>query len=843
MDIDLDLYRHEIRVSTDPLVRLSALDISPDHPQRTFVFLHGFGGQALQWIFQMQKFSLQNRVIALDLRGHGLSDKPATGYDMPRAMTDIKTALDALRVTDPVVLVGHSFGGALATEFARAHPERVTHLVLIATAGEFRLNPLFRLGLNLPNWLLRLIGPLTRSWLSAPPHALKSCYHSNLNKWRGWDAFKSLSVPTLVIRGHRDAVFETAHFEQVAKNIPGAEDADIGVSGHMVMLERREAVDRAIERFLAGEGQVSSWRGSSKVIHKKSDTRETLKSQRPWLAHYEKGVPYTISVPRIPLHHLLRSAVRRFPNRAALHFEGARLSYRRLNHEANKFANALLGLGVGRGARVVLLLPNLPQMVVGFFGALKAGAVAVFMPPMTDPEELTQQIRDADASVLVALNLSAGLARQIQASTGLPHIILTDPADYLSLPKKMISRWRNRGLIVQGGIRWRHFMRGQDWHSPTLQVDPDDLAVIQYTGGTTASAKGVMLSQKNLVANALQTRHWMPVAVEGGERFLCVLPFSHIYGLTTALNVPVALGATMILKARFEIHDILKTIKKYKPTIFPGVPNMYVAINNFRGARKFGISSIKACISGSAPLPVEVQEAFEKLTKGKLVEGYGLTEASPVTHANPLGGNRKVGSIGIPLPSTEAAVVDLVHGRREVKTGQIGELVVRGPQVMLGYWRNESATREALTPDGWLRTGDVAQMDEDGYFRIIARKADMWYPVKIGASAKPPGITSSPKGKPAFPRDIEEVLYEIPQVKEAAVVAIAGHPFAFVIAGRERPTPDSVLAYCKRRLPPHLVPRFVIFMDDFPRTFIGKVLRRELAKRYEKYQSGEGRSI
>jgi long-chain acyl-CoA synthetase len=295
--------------------------------------------------------------------------------------------------------------------------------------------------------------------------------------------------------------------------------------------------------------------------------------------------------------------------------------------------------------------------------------------------------------------------------------------------------------------------------------------------------------------------------------------------------VPIALGAALVLKARFEIHDILNAIKKYKPTIFPGVPSMYVAINNFRGARKYGISSIKACISGSAPLPVEVQEAFEKLTKGKLVEGYGLTEASPVTHANPLGGNRKVGSIGVPLPSTEAAVIDLGNGHKEVKPGQIGELVVRGPQTMLGYWRNESATRESFAPGGWLRTGDVAQVDDDGYFRIVARKADMWYPDKSSTL------------KPAFPRDVEEVIYEIPQVKEVAVVAIAGHPFAFVIAGRERPAAESVLAYCKRRLPPHLVPRFVIFMEDFPRTFIGKVLRRELAKRYEKYQSGEGQPV
>ncbi len=830
MDIDLDLYRHEIRVSTDPLVRLSALDVSPDHPQRTFVFLHGFGGQALQWIYQMQKFSLQNRVIALDMRGHGLSDKPASGYEMPRLLADIVTALDTLRVTEPVALVGHSFGGALATEFALAYPKRVERLILIATAGKFKLNPLFRLGLNLPNWALQIITPFTRKWLSAPPHALKPFYHQTLSRWNGWDKFRELNVPTLVIRGHRDAVFEKTFFEEAARTIPGAEDADIGVSGHMVMLERREAVDRAIERFLEGESQ-RSWRESPIRKLNKKNGRDALLKQRPWLAHYEKGVPFTISVPRIPVHHLLRSSVRRFPNRAAIYFEGARLSYRRLNHEANRFANALLELGVGKGARVVLLLPNVPQMVVGFYGVLKAGATAVFMPPMTDPEELIQEVKDADPSVLVTLNLFAGLAKQIQTNTGLPHIVLTDPADYLSQPKRLISRWRNHGLTVPGALRWHRWMHTQDFHSPTLEVSPDDLAVIQYTGGTTASAKGVMLSHRNLVANALQTRHWMPAAQEGRERFLCVLPFSHSYGLTTALNVPVALGASLILKARFEINDILKSIKKHKPTIFPGVPRMYVAINNFRGVRKFGISSIHACISGSAPLPVEVQEAFEKLTRGRLVEGYGLTEAGPVTHANPLGGNRKVGSIGVPLPSTEARVVDLTNLHREVKHGQIGELAMRGPQVMLGYWRNTEATKQTLTDDGWLLTGDVAQRDEDGYFRIVARKADMWY----ASRAKP--------GKPAFPRDVEEVIYEIPQVKEVAVVAVAGHPFAFVIAGRERPAPEAVIAYCRRRLAPHLVPRFVIFMDDFPRTFIGKVLRRELAKRYEKYQTGEGRAV
>ncbi len=823
MDIDLDLYRHEIRVSTAPLVRLSAIDISPDRPQRTFVFLHGFGGQARQWMYQLQKFSLENRVIALDLRGHGLSDKPSGGYDMPTLLADIETALETLKVNSRFVLIGHSFGGALATEFALAHPDRIEGLVLMATAGEFNLALLFKLGLNLPNWLLRLIGPLTRNWLSAPPHALKPFYHTNLSKWIGWEKFAQLQVPTLVIRGHRDLVFDRPLFEKVAQSIPGAEEADIGVSGHMVMLERREAVDRAIERFLGGESR-RSWRDDRPATVKSG--REALRRERPWLAHYEAGVPYTVGIPNITAHHLLRSAVRRFPLQTAIIFEGRKLSYRFLNHEVNRFANALISLGLGKGARVVLLMPNLPQMVIGFFGTLKAGMTAVFIPPLTAPEDLINIVRDVDASLLVTLKPAAGLARQVQASTDLPHIVLTDPGEYLSFVKKWISRWRNRGLTAPGAIRFRRWLAGQSPRSPAVEVSPEDVAVVQFTGGTTGAAKGVMLSHKNLVANALQTRHWMPEAREGKERFLSVLPFSHSYGLTTALTVPVTLGATLVLKPQFVVKDVLESIRKYRPTIFPGVPSMYVAINGFRGVRKYNVRSINACISGSAPLPVEVQEAFEKLTKGRLVEGYGLTEASPVTHANPLGGNRKVGSIGVPLPSTEARIVDLASGRREVEAGQIGELAVRGPQVMLGYWKNPEATRKVLSADGWLLTGDVAQMDEDGYFRIIARKADMWYPEK----SEQPGLS-----RPAFPRDVEEVIYEIPQVKEVAVAAVAGHPFAFVIADRDAPTSEAVIAYCKRRLPPQLVPRFVIFMDDFPRTFIGKVLRRELARRYEKH--------
>ncbi|HND49352.1 MAG TPA: alpha/beta fold hydrolase, partial [Anaerolineales bacterium] len=775
-------------ISSDPLVRLSAIDVSPASPKHTIVFIHGFGGKAEQWQYQMQKFAMDNRVIALDMRGHGLSDKPSTGYDMERIQLDLETALTQLKVSTPFVLVGHSFGGAVVTEYALKHPDHIEKLIIIATAGEFRLSPLFKLGLNLPSSVLRLIGPFTRKWLHAPPHALREFYHSNMAKWRGWDRFAQLTVPTLVIRGHRDIVFDRPLFEKVAASIPGAEDADIGVSGHMVMLERREAVDRAIANFLKGDAK-KSWRDKSFIIPRTQ--RDDLKTERNWLNHYEEGVPYTVDVPRIPAHHLLRSAVRRFPNRTALFFEGAKMTYRELNHEVNRFANALLAQGIGKGARVVLLLPNIPQMVIGFYGTLKAGGAAVLIPPMTEPEELIRQVKEADASVLVTMSTWAGLAKQIQEGAGVPHVVLTDPGQYLSLPKYWVSRWRNRGLDFHNALHWNRWLDQQDTKSPGTDVQSDDMAVIIYTGGTTGQSKGVMLSHRNLVANALQTRHWLPGASEGRERFLCVVPFFHSYGMTAALNVPVSLGSALILKPQFKTLDVLKSIKKYKPTIFPGSPSMYVAINNFPGVRKYGISSIKACISGSAPLPMEVQEAFEKLTKGKLVEGYGLTEASPITHANPLSKNRRLGTIGVPLPSTEAVIVDLVSGRKEVDHGQIGELAVRGPQVMMGYWKNDAATKQVITDDGWLLTGDVAQMDEDGFCRIIARKADMWYPEKGGKD-------------PAFPRDVEEVIYEIPQVKEVAVVAVAGSPFAFVIAGKEKPSPEAVIAYCKRRLPPHL---------------------------------------
>jgi long-chain acyl-CoA synthetase len=314
-----------------------------------------------------------------------------------------------LKVKGKFVLIGHSFGGAIVTEYAVKHPDRVERLVLIATAGQFKLQTTLHLALSLPVWLLRFAYPFMRKWLFAPPHALRAFYADNLSKWSGWEKFKSIQAPTLVIRGHRDIVFECPLFEKVAGSIPGAEDADIGASGHMVMLERRDALNRSLERFLSGEGQ-RSWRESASSPQKIKSGRDALRRVRPWLENYEQGVPYTVGVPNIPLHHLLRSAVRRFPNQPAIFFEGSRLSYRRLNHEASRFANALLALGVGKGARVVLLLPNLPQMVVGFYGVMKAGATAVFwVMSMPSSVALPSLGRICPVSILTVVVLPAPL--------------------------------------------------------------------------------------------------------------------------------------------------------------------------------------------------------------------------------------------------------------------------------------------------------------------------------------------------------------------------------------------------------------------------------------------------
>lgn len=824
MQVDLELYREELLISENPPVRLSYIEVAPEKPVGTIVFVHGYGGYAMQWQNQLKAFSDNYRVIAYDLRGHGRSDAPNSAYTMAEMQADLDALLKGLNVECPFILVGHSFGGAVVTEFAHRRPQDVSHLVLIATTGEYPLLGPAVWALRLPLAILVPIRRMVRKQLAAEAHVLRNLYFNTMSRWNGWSMFRDLRMPVLVIRGERDQVYPTAVFEEVARTIPNAEDVNIGVSRHLVPLERAEAVNRAIGRFIGGDVDEPSWWGG-----KRSNT--ALLASRPWIKHYEQGVPVMLGLPNRPLFRLLHSAVRRFGNCPAVVFAGRTLSYKQLDAEANRLANALRSLGVEKGSRVMILLPNTPQFIIAYYAILKAGGVVVSTSPVNERDELQRQISDSQSEFLITLTLFADTARHVLANTGLRGVIFTAIKDYMSLRNRTLftlfreakENHRLPGGPQKGEHLWRDLLRAHPPARPQVDVDPDMVAVIKYTGGTTDKPKGVMLSHRAVLANALQTRHWIADLREGYETVMAVLPFSHSYGMTAAMNVPIALGAKIVILPTFVTADVLKHIRRYRPTLFPGVPTMYMAINQFKGVRRYGIHSIKACISGAAPLPVEVQEAFEKLTRGRLVEGYGLTEASPVTHSNPLRGLRKVGSIGIPMPATEARIVDLVTGE-PLPAGQIGELAVRGPQVMLGYLGKHD-DEQPLTPDGWLLTGDIARMDEDGYFQIISRRKEMILAGKFQV----------------YPRDVEEVLYEHPGVKEVAVVGVgvAGTNGEQRIRAYVVPRPgttltaEELIALCKRRLKEYAVPWEVEFRPELPKSFVGKVLRRLLVEETE----------
>jgi long-chain acyl-CoA synthetase len=816
--LDLDLYRKEVVVSNKPLIRLSVIDAGRSPAERTLLFLHGFGGFAMQWEHQLCEFAEKNRIVALDLRGHGWSDCPASAYTIDELMGDIEHMVEALHFPRKFVVLGHSFGGALAATYAVKHPDRVERLILVSTSIDFSLNPLLKFALYLPVAVGEPIRAMFPKALAAPAFVLKAMYHHALKQWDGHDLLTRVRAPTLVIIGHRDLVFKQSSYDAVPDRIPGAQLAKIPVSAHLVQLERPDAVNRAISRFLGGG---VSWReGREREIL-------DLVKHRPWLKHYEPDVPFTIAYPSQPFFRFLDSAARHHPRNRAIVFYDHVLTYRELNDAVNRFANALIDLGVKKGDRVALLLPNSPQMLIAYYGALKAGAVVVSMSPLFSAEELAQQIGDSGAETIVTLSLFHNLIRKVKPNTPLERVIVTNIKEYFSPLRRAlftIVRDAREGHRIdlrdeENTCAWQDLLARASNASPSVEIAPDDLALIQYSSGTTDLPKGVTLTHANIVANTVQVRHWMTDIDEGEEIVLGVLPFSHSYGMTTCMNLGISIAATLILLPTFSTREVLDVIAHYRPTLFPGVPTMYVAINNYPNVRRFRLKTIRACVSGAAPLPLEVQEAFEKLTRGKLVEGYGLTEASPVTHANPIYGQRKTGTIGVPLPDTDAKIVDL-QTRADVPIGTIGELAVRGPQVMRGYWNRPDDTAQVLQ-DGWLFTGDLARQDSDGYFQIIDRRKDM---ILAGTYN-------------IYPRDVEEVLYEHPKVLEAAVAGVppeGGEQLvkAYVVLKRgEMATPEEFIEYCRARLAESAVPRLVEFREQLPKTFVGKVFKRKLEEK------------
>ena len=545
-------------------------------------------------------------------------------------------------------------------------------------------------------------------------------------------------------------------------------------------------------------------------------------------AHYDTGVPASIEYPRVALHALLDDAAESYPDSTATIFFNAKRSYASLLKDTKRFSAGLRALGVKKGDRVAIDLPNCPQFLIAFFGALRIGAVVVPCNPLYTPPELRYQLIDSGAETIVVLSRVYPAVKAARGGTKVRNVIVTNIKEEMppvlrtlfTLAKEKKDGHRQPFAGDPGTIAFQQVLRlnGDD---SAAEVDPDAVALLQYTGGTTGTSKGAMLSHRALVANTLQCRAWFGQALrEGQDSVMAVMPLFHVYGLTTVMNFAVQSGAAMILEPALDLEHVLKDTQAHKPKLFHGAPRIYNAIINSPLAQKYDLRSIVACISGSAPLMLQTATKFRELTGGNLVEGYGLTEASPVTHCNPVFDHAKnrIGTIGLPFPDTESRLVDLETGDRDVASGEAGELVIRGPQLMDGYYNKPDETAQSLR-GGWLHTGDIATIDADGYVAIIDRKKEM--------------IIVS--GFNVYPREVEEALATHPAVLEAAAIGVP-HPIkgeevkAFVVlkAGQSA-TADELIAFCRGSLAPFKVPKAIEFRDTLPKTLIGKVLRRQLA--------------
>jgi long-chain acyl-CoA synthetase len=549
---------------------------------------------------------------------------------------------------------------------------------------------------------------------------------------------------------------------------------------------------------------------------------------RPWTRHYDPGVPASLVYPPVPLQAILDDAAESHPTATATIFFNRKRSYRSISDAAWRFANGLRRLGVVKGDRVALVLPNSPQFVVAFYGALRAGATVVPCNPRYTAPELQHQLADAGAKAVVVLSRLYPLFKAARQGTSVEHAVVTNIKEEMppvlrllfTLLKEKKDGHRQRFAGDPGAIAFKRLL-----DAPVEPFDagtrPDDIALLQYTGGTTGVSKGAMLSHRALVANTLQCRSWFTNLRDGHGMAVAVMPFFHVYGLTVVMSLAVQGAAAMLIEPQLELERLLADIQRHRPALFCGAPIIYNAINNSPLTKKYDLRSVEACISGSAPLLLETHRRFVELTGAKLVEGYGLTEAAPVTHSNPIfgEGKQKIGTIGIPFPDVEARIVDLDSGERDVGPGEPGELIVRGPQLMDGYYKRPDETAIALR-EGWLYTGDIATVDADGYFSIVDRKKEM--------------IIVS--GFKVYPREVEEVLALHPAVMDSAVIGVP-HPVtgeevkAFVVLKPgATATPDELRAHCTERLASFKRPREIEFRDALPKTLIGKTLRKELAQ-------------
>jgi long-chain acyl-CoA synthetase len=504
---------------------------------------------------------------------------------------------------------------------------------------------------------------------------------------------------------------------------------------------------------------------------------------------------------------------------------GARMNYGQLKQQTDKLAMAMRNLGIGKGDRVAIMLPNCPQTIIAYYATLSLGAISVMTNPLYVERELEYQWGDAGVKAVISLDIFWPRIEAIRPKLPIEHVILTGIQDYMPVARKLLAplELRRQGKWVDVSYAdtvhaFKKLIDQQRRQPPPVDLSPADLACLQYTGGTTGLPKGAMLSHRNLIASLTQIRSFLLYEHQDAQDIgLGIMPFFHVYGMNGLMNLVIHLVGTLVLILQPNIKTIVDAIVAERPTFFTGVPALIVALNNYHDIDKIDLTSIKAVFSGAAPLPVDVMERFEARTGARIAEAYGMTEASSVTHVNPLKGQRKFGSIGVPIIGTDAKIVDAEDYTKELAQGEVGELMVKGPQVMQGYWNHPAETAEAMH-DGWLRTGDIARMDEEGYFYIVDRKKDM--------------ILSA--GYNVYPREVEEVLYQHPKVLEAAVIGLPddlrGEKIAayLVLRPGETATVAEIRAFCREHLAQYKQPRTVVFRESLPKALTGKILRRHL---------------
>jgi long-chain acyl-CoA synthetase len=549
----------------------------------------------------------------------------------------------------------------------------------------------------------------------------------------------------------------------------------------------------------------------------------------PWLKHYDSGVPHHLDYPAVPLYHFMEQAAQEFPSRPCTIFKGATITYKEMDELTDRLAAGLAKLGVKRGTPVGVFMPNIPQFVLAFYAILKAGGVVVAFNPLYKAREIEHQLNDSGLEIMIVMSSFYQTLKEVQPKTKLKKIVVTNIKEALPGLLRFLftltqeKKGGHRVELVEGDVWMQDLIEANaPEQRPEVEIGPEDYCIFQYSGGTTGLSKAAIALHRNMVANTLQVRSFMPDIERGNEIVLMAIPMFHVYGLVAGMSFGVSAAASLVLVVNpRDMDDVLSSIAKHRPTIYPGVPTMYNAINIHPDviAGKVDVSSIRGCISGSAPLMRETKETFEDLTGGKLVEGYGLSEAPTATHCNPLYGEGKEGSIGVPLPDVDARIISLDDEVTVLPPGEIGELVVKGPQVMKGYHNMPTETANTLR-EGWLYTGDIARMDEEGFFYIVDRKKEL----------------IKPSGYQVWPREVEEVISENPKVLE---VGVAGIPDAYrgetvkawvVLKPGESSTAEEIQSWCKERLAPFKVPTHVEFRDELPKTTVGKILRRELVR-------------